>query len=314
MQKIPSCNDSFPGATGPRGSPPTVLTIAGFDPSSGAGVTADLKVFAAHDLYGLACATALTVQSTQGVRRSQPVQSELIAETLACLSDDVAIAGVKIGMLGSRAAIESIAHWLAPLRAASPDLPVVLDPVLRASSGTALLPLEAVDALRTELLPLVSVVTPNLPEAALLAGAPPCETRSCVPNMARLLQTQTAGAVLITGGHLQGASTPEDYLLQAGADQGAWFPGEWVRTRATHGTGCALSSALLCGLVQGLPLGPAVRAAKRYVETAMRAAYPVGRGSGPMHHLFACDAVEAPRAPGTSEETGQTRSLGRGHA
>ena len=283
MQKVldGGCNASeeLPGSGNPR----VVLTIAGFDPSSGAGITADLKVFAAHGLYGVACATALTVQSTQGVRRSESVGGELIGDTLRCLSDDIEIAGVKIGMLGTRAAVETVAEWLRT----QPLLPVVLDPVVRSSSGADLLSPDGIDALRTELLPLVTVLTPNLAEAELLSGTR-CEQREDVPEAARALLRLTGGSVAITGGHLAGA--PEDYLLEAGQPDGTWFGGEWVRTQATHGTGCAFSSALLCELVGGAILKNAVPAAKRYVESAMRAASPVGRGKGPMHHLFAFDS------------------------
>ncbi len=308
MQNLPPFGGSppFSGETPAiaPGSPPIVLTIAGFDPSSGAGLTADLKVFAAHRLFGVACATALTVQSTQGVRRSEPVSGQLIAETLACLSDDLSIAGVKIGMLGTRDAVEAVAQWLVPLRRASPGLPVVLDPVLRASSGAELLPPDAFQLLLGKLLPLVSIFTPNIPEAALLAGMP-CHTQADVREAARRLCVETGAAVLVTGGHLQGASAPEDYLLGGGSERdggtGTWHRGEWVRTEATHGTGCALSSALLCRLVQGFLLQHAVPAAKRYVEAALRAAYPVGRGKGPMHHLFGFEAREAPEAADPSK-------------
>ncbi len=313
MQNLPQSPGSPPifdrvPAVAPA-SPPIVLTIAGFDPSCGAGLTADLKVFAAHRLFGIACATALTVQSTRGVRRSEPVSGQLIAETLACLAADLPIAGVKIGMLGSRAAVEAVAQWLLPLRKASPGLPVVLDPVLRASSGAALLPPDALPTLLATLLPLVSILTPNLPEAALLAGMP-CHTRDEVPQVARRLGKKTGAAVLVTGGHLQDTSAPEDYLLEPdpnrdsdhGLGTGTWHAGAWVRTEATHGTGCALSSALLCRLVRGFPLQQAVPAAKRYVESALRAAYPVGEGKGPMHHLFRCDRPEPSEAADPSKE------------
>ena len=307
MQKLPPCRGSLPlSGNEPAvasARPPVVLTIAGFDPSCGAGLTADLKVFAAHRLFGVACATALTVQSTQGVRRSEPVTGALIAETLACLSDDLLIAGIKIGMLGSSAAVEAVAEWLLPLRETSPGLPVVLDPVLRASSGAKLLPPDAVQLLLAKLLPLVSILTPNVWEAALLAGLP-CRLRADIPQVAQRLHEQTGAAVLVTGGHLEGSPAPEDYLLDGcfpEAGTGTWHRGEWVRTEATHGTGCALSSALLCRLVQGFPLEHAVPAAKQYVESALRAAYPVGQGKGPMHHLFRCDTEGASEAADPSE-------------
>ncbi len=280
-------------------SPRAVLSIAGFDPSSGAGLTADLKVFAAHEHYGLACATALTVQSTLGVRRSEAVSSTLVEDTLNCLAEDIPIAGVKIGMLATRANVVSVARWVAGYREQVPALPVVLDPVLRSSSGAALLDPGALQVLVAELLPLATVVTPNLPEAALLAGSP----IGCLidaPGVAAAIRTHMdplRGAVVVTGGHSGPERTPDDFVLAPDDLAGLWVAGEWVHTRATHGTGCAFSSALLCGLVHDLPLPAAVLAAKRYVESAMRAAYPIGQGKGPMHHLFGATRL----APATSQ-------------
>ncbi len=256
-------------------TPPIVLTIAGLDPSSGAGLTADLKVFAAFGLYGVSCPTALTVQSTQGVFRSEAAAPELISETLSRLADDLPLAGVKIGMLGSRGAVRAVADWLGAARFAGP---VVLDPVLRSSSGRPLLPEDALPALKERLLPLATVITPNQPEAAVLASgdAPP-------EALAETLLAMTQ-AVVLTGGHGPDPETITDLLRTRSLEQR--FSGPRVRTRATHGTGCAFSSALLAGLVLGRPLPEAVGAAKWYVEQAMRAAYPVGQGRGPMHHLF----------------------------
>lgn len=258
-------------------APPAVLTIAGLDPSSGAGVTADLKVFAAHGLYGLSCPTALTVQSTQGVRRSAAVDAALISETLACLAEDIPIAGVKIGMLGSEAALRAVAAWL---QTSGLAVPVVLDPVLRSSSGHPLLPEPALPAFLELLLPLASVLTPNLPEAALLAGMPPAAGEEA---LAEALLPLT-GAVVLTGGHGADPETVTDLLLTR--NEREHFSGPRIRTTATHGTGCAFSSALLAGLALGRGLPDAVRAAKLYVEGALRAAYPIGQGRGPMHHLF----------------------------
>ncbi len=270
--------------------PAAVLTVAGLDPSSGAGFTADLKVFAAHGFYGLACPTALTVQSTQGVRRSEPVDPTLIADTLACLADDIPIAGVKIGMLGSAGAVEVVAAWLADYRQRTPDLPVVLDPVLRSSSGHPLLPVGAIPLLKERLLPFISVLTPNLPEAALLTGLP-VQTPEQVEAAARAIQPLVQGgrgAVVLTGGHSAGPDEIRDLLATPG-DALAWLTGPRVQTAATHGTGCAFSSALLASLVGRFPLPTAVRAAKLYVQHALEYAYAIGRGTGPMHHLFAFD-------------------------
>ena len=270
--------------------PPVALTVAGFDPSSGAGITADLKVFAAHGLFGVSAITALTVQSTQGVRGVEPVSGRLLRESLACLRDDMEIAGVKIGMLGSSEAVEALAGFLSG--AGIPRERVVLDPVLRSSSGRALLDDDGVALLREKLLPLVGWVTPNLAELAVLTGEMEPEMREAVPVVAwELAQMAASGGnpelnIVVTGGHLE---RPDDFLRTAGGDE-RWFSGERVQTTATHGTGCAFSSALLSRLLLG-DLGiEAVGAAKRYIREAMLAAYPIGKGRGPMHHLYVFDS------------------------
>jgi hydroxymethylpyrimidine/phosphomethylpyrimidine kinase len=265
-------------------TPPVCLTIAGFDPSSGAGITADLKTFAAHGVYGVAAITALTVQSTQGVRALEPIRPSLFRETLECLAADIPLAGVKLGMLAGAGLVAEAEHFLR----ARPELrgKVVLDPVLRSSSGAALLDAEGTALLRERLLGVVGWITPNLDELALLTGVE-VRTREHVPTAAERLARQAASignpglAVVVTGGHLD---RPDDYLLLNGL--GSWLPGERVETRSTHGTGCAFSSALLAELVLGRDGRDAVEAAKRYVTDALRAAYPVGQGRGPLHHLF----------------------------
>ena len=269
-------------------TPPVCLTIAGFDPSSGAGISADLKVFAAHEVYGVAAITALTVQSTQGVRAVEPVRPSLLRETLAYLAADIPLAGVKLGMLASAGLVAEAEHFLRD----RPELRerVVLDPVLRSSSGAALLDAEGTSLLRERLLGVVGWVTPNLDELALLTGVE-VPTREQVPVAAQRLSRLAASAgnpgmaIVVTGGHL---SRPDDYLLLQG--MGVWLPGERVETHSTHGTGCAFSSALLSQLVLGRHGAEAVDAAKRYVAGALRAAYPVGQGRGPIHHLFAYEA------------------------
>ncbi len=273
-------------------TPAVVLTIAGFDPSSGAGLTADLKVFAAHRLHGVAAATALTVQSTEGVRRVVPVSAALLSETLDCLADDLPLSGIKIGMLGTEENVSAVAEFLEGLFA-WPDngIPIVLDPVLRSSSGHSLLDSDGLRSLRSRLLPLVTCTTPNVDELFLLAQAreltPPLTSPDAIAAAASVLTQHIPHlAVIATGGHL---AQPDDYVLAPG-QPGALLAGEWVDTRATHGTGCAYSSALLCGLVAGLPLLDAARAAKRYVTEALRAAQPIGRGGGSMHHLYAAFA------------------------
>jgi hydroxymethylpyrimidine/phosphomethylpyrimidine kinase len=272
----------------------TVLTIAGFDPSSGAGVTADLMVFAAHGLFGTSCITALTVQSTLGVRSTHPVSAEIVEDTLQWLGEDLRPVGIKLGMLGSESNIIIISSWIDTLNytleesKGSGIAPVVLDPVLRSTSGSELLEAAGVVALRDRLLPLVDWVTPNLEELAILSGQPIAQ-RDAVPDACRTLQAQVKTrigrgclGVLATGGHLD---PPDDFLLMP-SGEGLWLTGELVKTRATHGTGCAFSSAFLSRLVVGDAPEDAARGAKLYVAGALREAEEIGKGRGPMKHLW----------------------------
>lgn len=262
------------------GKPLIALTIAGFDPSSGAGVTADLKVFAAHGLYGVSAITALTVQSTQGVRRVDAVSPEVLAETLACLAEDLEISGLKIGMLATAGNVNAVGNFLE--RSGIPPERVVLDPVLKSSSGKELLSAEGVSRLRENLLHRVGWITPNAEELAVLAGVP-VRTRDEVEVAAgRLAASYPDLNLVVTGGHFD---PPDDYLLLANG-KSQWFPGHRIQTTATHGTGCAFSSALLIRLLAGDAAAQAVREAKAYVAGAMAAAQRVGKGRGPLNHFF----------------------------
>jgi hydroxymethylpyrimidine/phosphomethylpyrimidine kinase len=266
----------------------TVLTIAGFDPSSGAGVTADLMVFAAHGLFGTSCITALTVQSTMGVRACHPVEDKILAESLACLDDDLPPAGIKIGMLGSALAVESVCQYIEQLRGRGSEIPIVLDPVLRSSSGTELLDPRGVDLLQRRLLPTVDWVTPNHAELGLLTGNSALTSQDDVARAAEDLQRELAVRggrplhILATGGD---TIPPNDLLLTAEGKQ-HWLSGEHIETTSTHGTGCALSSALLSRLVLGDDPATAARNAKDYVAGALRSAVPIGHGRGPLNHLW----------------------------
>jgi hydroxymethylpyrimidine/phosphomethylpyrimidine kinase len=272
-------------------APPVGLTIAGFDPGSGAGITADLKTFAAHGIYGVACISAMTVQSTMGVRAVEPLAAMLVRQTLECLAEDVSLSGIKIGMLGSSAVVCEVSSFLTAQSGTIPRERIVLDPVLRSTSGTALIDQDGVRVIREELLPRVGWITPNVDELAMLAGGSP--DREEVPAAAARLQAIAAQLgndelnVVVTGGHL---SRPDDFLLTA-SGTGNWLPGEKIITNATHGTGCAFSSALLCELISGRSPEEAVAAAKAYVAEALRSAYPIGKGKGPMNHLFPFDPV-----------------------
>ena len=272
---------------------PVALTIAGFDPGSGAGVTADLKTFAAHGIYGVACITALTVQSTLGVRAVEPLSVSLVRQTLDCLAEDVTLSGVKIGMLGGSAVAGEVVSFLTAQSTKLARERIVLDPVLRSTSGTPLIDVNGVRIIREKLLHRVGWITPNTQELAILIGEDSI-SRERVPAAAVQLK-EVAGRsgnqelnVVVTGGHL---GRPDDFLLTAAGDQ-VWLPGERIDTNSTHGTGCAFSSALLCELISGLSPSDAVAAAKAYVTEALRSAYPVGKGKGPMNHLFRLDFLK----------------------
>ena len=262
-------------------APPVVLTIAGFDPSSGAGVTADVKTIAAHGCYGVACITALTVQSTAGVRRIEPVASQLFLETLHELIADIGVAAIKIGMLGSRRIAKVLADFLEKEK-----LPVVvLDPILKTSSGAALLDAAGVKSMRERLLSLATVVTPNVEEAATLTGLTvrdPEEMRAAAAK----LHAMGAKNVVITGGHLDKAIDLLSFTNSRGVVEQELFKAERQRSKSTHGTGCAFSSAMACHLAHGRGLPEAVLLAKAFVGAAITNAHALGRGIGPLHHLY----------------------------
>ncbi|MDE1175360.1 MAG: bifunctional hydroxymethylpyrimidine kinase/phosphomethylpyrimidine kinase [Edaphobacter sp.] len=261
----------------------TALTIAGFDPSSGAGITADLMVFAAHGHFGTSAITSLTVQSTLGVRASQPVPAELLRDTLDCLHEDLPPDGVKIGMLDTAEIVATLADYLERLSAERPGTPIVLDPVLRSSSGRELLSAEGLILLRDRLLPLVGWITPNLDELSLLTGLPVTSRAEVEPAASALQIRWPQLNVLATGGHLP---QPDDLVLPSASSQAHWIPGEMIESRSTHGTGCALSSALLSRLLLGDDPLAAATQAKHYVAGAIREANPIGHGRGPLNHLW----------------------------
>jgi hydroxymethylpyrimidine/phosphomethylpyrimidine kinase len=251
---------------------PVVLSIAGYDPSSGAGITADIKTIAAHGCYGISCITAFTVQSTRGVRRVEPIGRRTIADTLEELAADFKIGAIKIGMLGSLDAARAVSAFLQRNGSA----PVVLDPVIRSSSGAALISREALSFMRTTLLPRADVITPNLDEAAVLSGLR-VPTREDMLPAAHALHAMGTRIVIITGGHL---NPPLDLL--SFDKRTVWLRGKHIKTRSTHGTGCAFSTALACSLALGRGIEPAAQAAKRFVENALKSAPRIGKGTGPI--------------------------------
>ena len=253
------------------------MTIAGFDPSSGAGATADIKTIAAHGCYGVAALTALTVQTTSGVKRSHPADALLLRETLDDLKEDSKILAVHIGMLGSAAVANAVGDFLE-----SAQLPcIVLDPILRSSSGAELIEDAGIKVLADRLLPLDTVVTPNAQEAAVLTGAQ-VDSVEEMKQTAQQLKEMGAKAVVITGGHL---NPTVDVLLSANGDLQT-FKSEKLDTNFTHGTGCAFSTSIACNLAQGRPLPEAVLIAKSFLTAAIANGYPIGKGVNPVNHMY----------------------------
>ena len=256
------------------------LTIAGSDPSGGAGIQADLKTFAALGVYGASVIAALTAQNTQGVTAIHDVPPDFIAAQIDAVFSDLDIAAVKIGMLGRSAAIEAVARGLTRHKAKN----IVLDPVMVASSGGRLLAPDAVGALRRLLIPRALIVTPNLPEAAALTGASIARNEREMEIQARQILELGASNVLIKGGHGEGADSVD---LLVGQGELVRLSAKRIATKNTHGTGCTLSSAVAAGLAKGDDLITAVHNAKTYVTAAIAAAdrLQVGHGHGPLHHF-----------------------------
>ena len=259
---------------------PIALTIAGSDSSGGAGIQADLKTFAAFGVYGASVITALTAQNTQGVTGIHQVPAEFVTAQIDAVFSDLAVGAVKIGMVAHPPVIDAI---VAGLKRWSPRH-IVLDPVMVATSGDRLLAAEAVDALRTKLIPLASVITPNLPEAADLLGEVVAKDEAAVEQQGRRLLSLGCESVLIKGGHGTGAEST-DYLIDSSGVIA--LAARRAATKNTHGTGCSLSSAIAAGLAKGEDMASAVRHAKAWVSAAIAEAdrFSVGHGHGPIHHF-----------------------------
>lgn len=265
------------------GAIPNVLSIAGSDPSGGAGIQADLKTFSALGAYGMAALTALTAQNTRGVTGVHPVPPAFLRQQIDTIFDDIRVAAVKIGMVGSAESVAAVADCLVLRR---PPF-VVVDPVMVAKSGDRLIDDAAVAALRDRLLPQATLVTPNLPEAAVLLGDDePAHDRESMPAIAERLHRQCGAAVLLKGGHLEADDSPDLLFDGKGAE---WIAGRRVDTTSTHGTGCTLSSAIAALVPQRAALSDAVRDAKAYLLAALAAAdaLDVGSGHGPVQHFHA---------------------------
>lgn len=256
-----------------------VLIIAGSDPSGGAGIQADIKTVTALGGYAAAAITSLTVQNTRGVTGVHPVAPEIIRAQIVAVLDDVGADAIKIGMIGERAAGVAIADTLVEHAAA---IPVVLDPVLVATSGDALAADEIPSLLLERLVPIAAIVTPNSEEAARLTGLS-IKTADDLVAAGRALIRRGATAALVKGGHLEG-DTVEDALVTL--DGARIFRSPRIATSSTHGTGCTLASAVATGIAQGLPLAAAVKRAIDYVHEAIRSAPGLGSGHGPLNHAW----------------------------
>ncbi len=259
-----------------------VLSIAGSDPSGGAGIQADLKTFSACGVYGMAALTALTAQNTQGVTGVHFVPPDFVARQIEAVFADIRVDAVKIGMIGNDAIAEAVAGALLPHR----GIPIVVDPVMIAKGGAVLLDPQAVDMLTQRLLPLATLLTPNLPEAAALLHEKVATNRNEMASQAERLRTLGPAMVLVKGGHLDGDESPDVLASASGLH---WFEAKRVPTKNTHGTGCTLSSALAAELAKGNAPQKAVAIAKAYLAEAVKAAgeLTIGSGHGPVQHFHA---------------------------
>jgi hydroxymethylpyrimidine/phosphomethylpyrimidine kinase len=287
--------------------PPVILTIAGFDPSSGAGITADVKTIAAHGCYGVACITALTVQSTSGVRRVEPVDPALIRDTLEELDADLDIAAVHIGMLGSAKVVKVVVDFLeaaeksgntSSRRRPARLTNIVLDPILKSSSGADLLDSAGTRLLIERLIPLADVITPNTAEASAITTLRVNDLETMRESAAKLHQ-MGAAAVVITGGDLEKAIDLLSYPSSKGTQQEV-FKAERQRSTSTHGTGCAFATSMACHLALDRGLAEATLLSKTYVGAAIANAQTLGKGTGPVHHLYRM--TQQRRATSTSGE------------
>jgi hydroxymethylpyrimidine/phosphomethylpyrimidine kinase len=260
----------------------TALTIAGSDSGGGAGIQADLKTFAAHGVYGTSALTAITAQNTIGVLAWEAVSTPLVVQQIEAVLTDIGADAIKIGMLANAAIVSAVARTLA----SRPHVPMVVDPVMIAKGGDRLLETAAVAALKSELLPLAHIVTPNIPEAEALAGM---SIRSLADMRQAGDRIRQLGprVVLVKGGHAEGSESIDVAVTETGSVEirGARLPG-----RHTHGTGCTLSSAITANLAKGMTDEAAIRAAREYLEGAIRHAPEIGGGHGPLNHAWRREA------------------------
>ena len=256
----------------------TALTIAGSDSSGGAGIQADIKTMTANGVYAMSAVTALTAQNTTGVTGIMEVTPAFLAEQLDCIFTDIFPDAVKTGMVSSSGLIRTIAAKLREYGAKN----IVIDPVMVATSGARLISEEAIETLKSELLPLATVITPNIPEAEVLSGLSIGSAEDMVTAAQKICET-FGTAVLLKGGH--NMNDANDLLFDG--KEAVWFRGKRIDNPNTHGTGCTLSSAIASNLAKGCDLRTSVQAAKNYISGALAAGLDLGKGSGPMNHAFA---------------------------
>lgn len=256
------------------------LSIAGSDPSGGAGIQADLKSFSAQGVYGMAVITALTAQNTTGVSLIHKPSADFVSEQIRMVAADVRIDAVKIGMIADAA----IAHAVAEEVGVLTNVPIILDPVMIAKGGAPLLAEDAMSCLCEELVPMANILTPNLPEAAALLNEHPARNRNEMVKQARQLLTLGPKAIYLKGGHFEGFGSP-DLLMSETEIQ--WFEAERIKTKNTHGTGCSLSAAIAANYAKGLPLKQSCAIAKTFITSAIKESdnLTVGTGHGPVHHF-----------------------------
>ncbi len=258
-----------------------VLSIAGSDSGGGAGIQADIKTFEAHEVFGTTAITCVTAQNTLGVWEVFELPTSIVSSQLEAVADDFTIAAIKIGMLGNAEIIECVAEFL---RARMTNTPVVLDPVMAATSGDPLLKEEAIGAVKQQLIPLATVVTPNAHEAALLTGRS-VKTIEDAADIAGDIQAMGSTSVLVKGGHLEmvddGKKVVDVFLDAEGVE---YYKEEYIETKNTHGTGCTLSSAIAANIANGHTLRDSVQFANWYVHHAIKHAPGLGKGHGPLFH------------------------------
>jgi len=259
-------------------TPKRLLVIAGSDSGGGAGIQADIKTADAFGVYAMTAVTAVTAQNTRTVTAIHPVPPKIVARQIEACLTDIGADAIKIGMLGSAAIVKAVA---AAIAGAAKKIPVVLDPVMASTSGSTLLGDAAIAALKRELLPLATLVTPNIPETRALVGMRGTSSKEA-EAAGRRVMALGAKAALIKGGHATRA-TIDDVLVWARGTEILAFPR--LRTRHTHGTGCTYATAIACGLAQGLSLPLAVGRAREYVQAAIETAPGLGKGHGPLNHM-----------------------------